>query len=357
MIPSSLRSWFWPALALGAGALFFLDSGEASAGVARGMDLCVQSVIPALFPYMVISSLLLSQPKAAALLSLPLRPLGRLMGQKDPHFSTVLLLCLLGGFASAAHCIRLSLESGRISRRQAWLLCFCGIYASPAFVCNVAGAALGAGAGPLLLGCGLGAGFFCCLAAPRLCPLRENPALPSLPAGRALQKNPGQSPSQAIGSAALAMVQICGFVIFFSFLAGVFGALLPQIPAARALLGSALEMTGGCEACLGLPGPLPFYGCRAALSLLGLCAFCQVDALLPAGLSRRPVFLGRLLHTGLSLAFLRVLLPFLPQSAPAYSSLAPRLYTYHRMEPDAALVLFLLCCLVLFRLEKSSRSA
>ena len=50
-------------------------------------------------------------------------------------------------------------------------------------------------------------------------------------------------------------------------------------------------------------------------------------------------------------------LPLLPQEAPAYSSLAPRLITYHRMEPDAALLLFALCCLVLFRLEKSSRSS
>ncbi len=352
MIPLSLRSWFWPALALGAGALFFLDPAEASAGVARGLELCTQSVVPALFPYMAITSLLLGHPGAAALLSLPLRPLGRLMGQKDPHFSTLLLLCLLGGFASAAHCIRLSLESGRLSRRQAWILCFCGVYASPAFVCNVAGAALGPGVGPLLLGCGLGAGLLCCLAAPRLCPLKEESPKPALPAK---QEGSLQSPSQAIGSAALAMVQICGFVIFFSFLAGVFGALLPQSPVARALLGSALEMTGGCEACLALPGVLPLYGCRAALSLLGLCAFCQVDALLPAGLSRRPVYGGRLLHAGLSLLFLRLLLPLFPQTAPAYSSLAPRLYTYHRMEPDAALLLFLLCCLVLFRLEKSSR--
>ena len=53
----------------------------------------------------------------------------------------------------------------------------------------------------------------------------------------------------------------------------------------------------------------------------------------------------------------RLCLPLLPQEAPAYSSLAPRLITYHRMEPDAALLLFALCCLVLFRLEKSSRSA
>jgi len=354
MIPSFVRTWFWPFLALGAGLLFFLCPGEASAGVARGLELCGQSVIPALFPYMVITSLLLAAPRASALLSLPLRPLGRLMGQKNADFCTLLLLCALGGFASAAHCIGQAWQEGRLSRRQAWLLCFGGIYASPAFVCNVAGAALGPGAGALLLGCGLAAGLVCCLAAPLFCPLRESPLLAARPKqGQA--SAPG--PTQAVSSAALAMVQICGFVIFFSFLAQVLGSLLPASPLARALVGGVLEMTGGCEASLALPGVFPFYGCRAVLSLLGLCAFCQVDALLPAGLSRRPVYWGRALHLALSLFFLRLCLPLLPQEAPAYSSLAPRLITYHRMEPDAALLLFALCCLVLFRLEKSSRSS
>ena len=169
MIPSSLGLFFWCAAALGSGILLFLYPAAAAAGVLRGLSLCVQSVIPALFPYMVITSLLLSQPTAVALLSLPVRPLGRLMGQKNKTFCTVLLLCALGGFASAANCIASALKQGQLTPRQAKMLCFCGLYASPAFVCNVVGPGLGGGAGPLLLAAGIAAGLACCLLAPLFC--------------------------------------------------------------------------------------------------------------------------------------------------------------------------------------------
>ena len=85
---------------------------------------------------------------------------------------------------------------------------------------------------------------------------------------------------------------------------------------------------------------------------MGLSALAQVRALLPREICLTPLLFARLLHLPLSLLLLRLLLRLLPEEAPAFSSLAPRVIPITHGRPDAALVLFLLCCLVLSQLEQ-----
>ena len=85
---------------------------------------------------------------------------------------------------------------------------------------------------------------------------------------------------------------------------------------------------------------------------MGLSALAQVRALLPGELCLKPLLLARLLHLPCSLLLLHFLLRLLPAEAPAFSSLAPQVIPITHGKPDAAFVLFLLCCLALSQLER-----
>ena len=143
------------------------------------------------------------------------------------------------------------------------------------------------------------------------------------------------------------MLRICGFVLLF-------GALLALLPAGapqglKAVCASLLEVSAGCAVGCLLPGKTALTACAAALSLLGLSAFAQLRALLPAEVRLGPLALSRLLHLPLTLLLLWPLLRVLPApEAPAAVQAVQRLVLPLRLPREAAFFLFLLlavfCC-------------
>ena len=90
-IKRALAELVWTGALLFAAASVFLRPGAAAGGVLRGLSVCYETVIPALFPFLVLSRLLL-ESRAANALGLLLRPYTRLLGlhsakpPSTPHF-------------------------------------------------------------------------------------------------------------------------------------------------------------------------------------------------------------------------------------------------------------------------------
>ena len=88
-------------LLLGLALLLFAFPGESAQGARQGVSLCAELIIPSLFPFFVLSSLLI----ATGLAELCARPLGRLL---SPLFGTsgaglsALVLGLVGGYPVGA---------------------------------------------------------------------------------------------------------------------------------------------------------------------------------------------------------------------------------------------------------------
>ena len=126
-------------LALGGVLVLFLaEAGFVRAAAAEALSLCARSVIPALFPFLVVSSLLLSlglgellSPMLAGLLE----PLFRV----DGVGSSALLLGLVGGYPIGAKTAADLYRGGRLSRPEAErLLAFCN-NSNPVFLISVLG--------------------------------------------------------------------------------------------------------------------------------------------------------------------------------------------------------------------------
>ena len=348
-------------LALGAAALGILCllaclPGPSAQGVLEGLKSCAFQVIPALFPFFVVTGLILESP-LAEWLGLALCPVTRLgLGIRQRRAATVLLLCWLGGFAVAASAISRAFRQGVLDRRQAMLLLVGGVGSGPAFVVNTVGLLMldSAPLGVCLLGAMLAANACTALVFRLVLALFPGKAS-SAPVG-ASEPAAGEAAGLvgAIQSAVHSMLVVCGFVVFFRFLCEAAAQALSLDAAGFYALCAGLEVTSGCAAGAALSS-CAAMACCAALSVQSLSVFLQVRALLCPELPLWPLAAARPLHLGLSLCFFRLLLRWLPGVADVVSTLAPRVICRTRTAPDAALVLFAFCCLVLFRLERSTR--
>ena len=114
--------------------IIILDTRTALAGAADGLQLCIRTVIPSLFPFFVLSALLTSALIGERLRIL--RPLGRLCGVSQGAES-LLLVGMLGGYPAGAQGIAQAYSSGALSKTSAErMLPFCNL-AGPAFLFGI----------------------------------------------------------------------------------------------------------------------------------------------------------------------------------------------------------------------------
>ena len=151
------------AAALAFGVLVLAVPEAAARGFAGGTALCLQSVLPALFPFFVVCELLTDAPPPAALL----RPMQRVLGLESAETARALLLSWVGGYAVCARLAGQLYGAGRITRRDAALLQVLGCCSGPGFVIGCVGGALlgNVRLGVVLyaaqIGANLGAGAVC----------------------------------------------------------------------------------------------------------------------------------------------------------------------------------------------------
>ncbi len=361
-------------------ASMLLRPSAAADGVLRGLALCYKSVIPALFPFLVLSRLILESP-LANILGLALRPYTRLLSIHSKKAPAALLCGVLGGFACGARSVDALYRAGEVDREESALLLVCCIGSGPGFVVgSVGGLMLGsAGAGWLLLAAQLCASLICGLAAALWADARawrRRAAVPCAaqsddreypndgdhfrdfprPAGgeihkaAALRTLPNTAPKgdavargfvPAVRDAVNATLLLCGYVTLFSFFAAI---AVPDGASAfaRYITCLPLEVTSACRAACETASPLRTQFCCAALSVMGASVFFQVRALLAPDIPLLPLLVSRVLHLPLSLLVLHLLTSFFPGAAAAGLSLDPAILPAVRMPCDAMFVLFLL---------------
>jgi len=126
-----LNSYIICTLAFAAMLVLILDTKTALYGAKEGLQLCLQTVIPSIFPFLILSGVLNRSILGQALP--PLRPLGKLC--KIPKGGeSLLLLGLIGGYPVGAQLIAQSYSDGRLTPKAARrMLGFCS-NAGPSFL-------------------------------------------------------------------------------------------------------------------------------------------------------------------------------------------------------------------------------
>ena len=225
-------------------AILVLDGDVVAAGALSGVQLCLQTVIPSLFCFMVLTGFLINSG-LYRLISLPLGPLTKGLFCLPPSMGSVVLLSLIGGYPMGAKSIAGLLEQGRLDRATAQqMLPFC-CCAGPSFIITAVGSGMfgSAQAGILLYLVQL----FVSILLGAVLGMREHGQqrrmlCDPLPTQRASDFMPmSQAFVLSVSQAVSALGQMCGFVILFK---GVVGHSLLHPGGRRALLPAA-RLAGG----------------------------------------------------------------------------------------------------------------
>lgn len=262
---------------------------EVSAQAARdAMLLCAQTLIPSLFPFFVLSSLLIACG-ASELLSALLSPLMRPLFGLSGTGAAALALGLCGGYPVGARTAAELVESGALSREEGELpLIFCN-NAGPGFLLGICGGAVFASprAGAALYLIHAASALFTGILLTRRLPPLSAP----FSAGAAPRRSASLSAAlpAAVQGALAGILNVCAFVVFFTVCTRLLLRALPESFAFSlpcALLIGFFELTSGVTALP--PTRAGFLACAALLAWGGLSVHCQtLSALSASALSAR----------------------------------------------------------------------
>ena len=299
-----------------AAAGLLLWPGEAAQAVREGLRLCGTVLIPALFPFLVLSSLVveLGLSRALGRLFAPVMgPLFRVNGA----CGTALALGLVGGCPVGAKTALQLYESGQCSRTEAQrLLAFCN-NCGPAFILGVVGTGIfhSNRAGLLLYAVHL----LSALTVGVLFRFYRRQEGPSRGGTDRSKENPSFSAAftGSVAGALNSCLTISAFVLTFAVLLRILrlsglmdltARLLSPLGIDRVwagrLLTGLLELSSGVAALTDGDPVLRLAAASFLLGWSGLSVHCQVLALLGnSGLSLRPYFIGKILQSTISPCF------------------------------------------------------
>ena len=289
----SMRRRILPTLGLlGVMALLLLCSADAAQAVRDALALCVQSVIPALFPFFVVSSLFIDLG-CAAVLGRSLAPIMRRLFGVSGAGGTAFLLGIIGGYPVGGRTAGELYRSGQCEREECErLLAFCN-NAGPSFTLGIAG-----------LGC-----FGSVRVGAWLYLIHVGAAVMVGLLFRSTSRQMGRPEKtetprwadaliEAVRGGAMSMVNICAFVVFFLVILRLFsrftgiqhGAILGIVEMTNGILRLANDRRG-------------FIWAAGLLGWGGLSVHCQTAAVLSgSGLSLKRYFIGKALQAAISMA-------------------------------------------------------
>ena len=284
------RNRLYGAIAAAGLLVLIFDSRLALESAREGVELCIKTVVPSLFPFFVLSMLLTNSLRGCV--STPVRTIAKFLGIPNTGAS-VLIPSVLGGYPVGAKCVGDLYKSYLIRKEEAErMLAFCS------------------NAGPSFL-FGMISGFF---------PERKMVwtlwfihllsaflTAAAIPYGKTyemkMQPEKNGTEKSVILSAATAMLLVCCWVILFriliAFLNDWFLWILPEW--VQVLLMGTLELTNGCCELLRISDVrFRFILCASMLSFGGICVVFQTAAV-TKGLSLGSYLKGKILQTLFSL--------------------------------------------------------
>lgn len=246
--------------------VLILDAKTAVLGAQEGITLCLQTVIPALFPFFVISSLLTGILTYSRIKGLCF--LGRICGMPSGT-EHIFLIGLLGGYPAGASLVYQSWENGYISDKSAKrMLAYCN-NAGPAFIFGLCGPIFGGVKYSWIMwGIQILSAIF------------TGFLFRTEPTDRSTRHGNAQSIALpiALDNGLKSIARVCGWVVLFRTGICIIKSWLPSVmpPIIQTLLFGVLELTNGCYEIGTISSPGDRFICTAfLLSSGGLCVLMQ----------------------------------------------------------------------------------
>ncbi len=318
-------------------------------GIKTGLQLLGNSLIPSLFPFMVLSSYI-SQSNISEALNKIFKKSFQYIFKTSGFGIVAFVLGLLGGYPIGAKIISEFYKAKKISQNDAQRLLYWCINPSPAFAVTAVGTfMIGNTQSGILL-------YISCILASLtvgiLCRFISNGEILCAKQNRTESKQNIFVKSVSGGSEA--MFSVCGWVLTFSVFAALCDALnLPS--SACTLIKSVAEVTTGCKNAVASGLSLPVIA--AILGFGGFAVICQC-AVYSSACKTQIKFLicSRLLNASLSAIYCSLFLKIFPQCAEVSVVIGTKtsyFTLYHSI--GATIILFVMCALLILEVDNRKK--
>lgn len=269
--------------------LLILDSRCALESARQGLELCIRTVIPSLFPFLFLSALVTSAlwGNSGKILQLAARAV-----QLPPGAEPLFLAGFLGGYPAGASAIGSAYRSGRLQKKTACQLLRFSCNAGPAFLFGMIGPQL-----PEVW-------MVWCLWGIHILSAALVGCFSSCPE-RVQQVSNGQDLSlrDILSDCIKTMGLVCGWILLFRILIGFldrwFLWLLPD--PARVFVWGLFELSNGCCALAQIGNvSVQFVVASAMVSFGGICVTLQTASVI-SGLPIEAYITGKLMQTAFSI--------------------------------------------------------
>lgn len=298
------------------------NTSTAIQGAYEGIEVCIRTVIPALFPFFIVATHL-----NTSLLGYPiplLHPIIKILNIPAGGDS-LLLLGLIGGYPVGAQLVSQAYHSQQISKRTSRILLGYCSNAGPAFIFGIAGQLFTSVHIPIIL---WGAHIISALMTGILLPRPNNEYMH-------WDGTEESSMTSALKKSLHICAIVCGWIIIFKVILSYMEILLKNCPSSlvKILIAGFLELSNGCLLLAEIPSAtLRFILCSAFLSFGGLCVIFQtLSAVDSIGLGL--YIHGKIIQTAISIGTSTVMSFFL--------------FPNDRITLSAAGCIILLCVIIL----------
>ena len=307
--------------------LFLIRSDIAIDYMKKGLKLCARTVIPSLFPFMVISELLVSSGVGNRLGRLVSKPIRMIFGVSE-GCACAFILGAICGFPIGTKTLVSMLDRGELTAREASkALIFCNNPGS-AFVISAVGVSL---FGSFRLGVML---YTCvimsAIAVGAMGRFFNNTnaadfALQNSKTRKTATRGISENFTAAVQSSAASMLTVCAYVAFFSSFVGCLGAILEGVGAPQFLTAAFFgffELSSGVAMSAELSPISSILFCAAILGWSGLSVHFQVMAVSAGrGISYAPYFWAKAAQGGICATFMGIALKLFPFSEDVFAKM------------------------------------
>lgn len=252
--------------------LFSFSSSASSEQLYRGLILCSKTLIPTLFPYMVISEMLV-RSGAASFISPAIEKVTKKLFGISGAGGAAMILGILCGFPVGAKATAELYQNGTITKREAErLMGICNLPSPPFVIFAVGEKLFGSRQIGLLL-------YFNILAVTLILGMIGKK---SVTVGKGVEYRKSEPIftlfTESVSSASGAVIKVCAYVTFFSALIGGLSPIFQKVsPILKAVVFSFFELTSGVSACSALAErEKGLIIASAAAGWSGLSVFCQI---------------------------------------------------------------------------------
>ncbi|MBQ7296162.1 MAG: hypothetical protein IJW86_08245 [Clostridia bacterium] len=325
-----------------AGFMLLKFPETAGQGISDGIDLCLGTLIPSLYPFMIVSSLVVSLDTFSyieRLFSKITNTLLRLPGKS----LSVIVMSMIGGFPIGGKMIKELYEKGEITEFQAKrLMLFC-INPGPAFTISSVGFyMLGSKkAGVIIYFSVIAAAMLICFATRFL---ERDSFYMEEKAKNKSDLSFSACLVSSVSSGSAAMLGVCAWVIAFSCLNRLTD-ILPLSPEMRLFVCSLLEVTNGCYLA---SGNLGIPAIAAIIGFGGICTHFQVMSTVRAvRLKYKHFITGRIMHGALSAVICNFILNICPVSYDVFSLGTLPTKTAGAISVPVSIGMLIMCALIM----------